>query len=152
MLVEGARILVPGATGEIGGALAVRLHDLGGKVALAGRDGTALALVAAACGDAPARTFEAWDLDSCARTVDWAATTLGGLDGAVVCVGVAAFGLACEVGDAVGEHLAAVNALAPMAFLRAAASAVTAYVGRVGGRGGWMCGDVRSDRWRCGGR
>lgn len=120
MLVNGARILIPGVTGEIGRALAVRLHALGGKVALAGRDRVVLARVTATCAGAPARTFEAWDLDSCARTVDWAAAELGGLDGVVVCVGVAAFGLAREVSDAVGEHLAAVNALAPMAFLRAA--------------------------------
>jgi hypothetical protein len=30
--------------------------------------------------------------------------------------------------------------------------ALIGMVRRVGGRGGWMCGDVRSDRWRRGGR
>ncbi|MFB7335715.1 SDR family oxidoreductase [Streptomyces adustus] len=92
MDLRGARILVPGATGEIGAALAVRLHALGARTALAGRDREALTRVSAACEHAPARTFDAWDADSCAKTVDWAAAELGGLDGVVVCVGVAAFG------------------------------------------------------------
>ncbi|MFI6654792.1 SDR family NAD(P)-dependent oxidoreductase [Streptomyces sp. NPDC050523] len=128
MDLQGARILVPGATGGIGGALAVRLHALGARLALAGRDLDTLGRVSAACAAAPVRTFDAWDLGSCGRTVEWAAAELGGLDGVVVCVGVAAFGPACEVDEAVSEHLATVNALAPMAFLRAA----TAHVSRGG--------------------
>lgn len=121
MKMRGARILVPGATGRIGAALVTRLHALGARPALAGRDADKLAQVAASCAGAPARTFDAWDLDACAKTVDWATRELGGLDGVVVCIGVAAFGPASDVSDAVAEHLAAVNSLAPMAFLRAAA-------------------------------
>ncbi len=49
---------------------------------------------------------------------------LGGLDAVVVCVGVAGFGPAESVGDAVAEHLLTVNALAPAAVLRAALTAV----------------------------
>ncbi|MFJ3670403.1 SDR family NAD(P)-dependent oxidoreductase [Streptomyces sp. NPDC090106] len=120
----GARVLVPGATGEIGAALVARLHSLGARPALAGRDPDALAAVQAACADAPARTFDAWDLDACAQTVTWAAGELGGLDGVVVCVGIGAFGPAEEMTDAVAEYLVGVNALAPMAFLRAAAPRV----------------------------
>jgi short-subunit dehydrogenase len=118
-------MLVPGATGEIGAALAVRLHTLGARTALAGRDRDALTRVSAACGHAPAHTFDAWDVDSCAKTVNRAVAELGGLDGVVVCVGVAAFGPAGDVEDAVSEHLMAVNALAPMAFLRAAVDRVS---------------------------
>ncbi|MEU5891502.1 SDR family oxidoreductase [Streptomyces sp. NPDC047461] len=121
MDMRGARILVPGATGQLGAALVTRLHALGARPALAGRNPDALARVSALCGGAPARTFDAWDLDRCALTVHWAETELGGLDGVVVCLGVAAFGPAPEISDAVAEHLTAVNALAPMAFLRAAA-------------------------------
>jgi NAD(P)-dependent dehydrogenase (short-subunit alcohol dehydrogenase family) len=76
--------------------------------------------VSQACGDAPARAFDAYDLEECARTVNWAAGELGGLVGVVVCVGGAAFGPAESVSDAVAEHLFTVNAMAPMAFLRAA--------------------------------
>ncbi|MEU9918039.1 hypothetical protein [Streptomyces sp. NPDC051001] len=42
-----------------------------------------------------------------------AETELGGLDGVVVCLVVAAFGPAPEISDAVAEHLTAVNSLAP---------------------------------------
>ncbi|MFG3104484.1 SDR family NAD(P)-dependent oxidoreductase [Streptomyces sp. NPDC048182] len=124
MDLDGARVLLPGATGAIGGALAERLHGRGARLALAGRDPAALARATAACGSAPGRRFDAYDLDGCARTVDWAAERLGGLDAVVVCVGVAGFGPAGEVGDAVAEHLFTVNALAPIAFLRAGLAVV----------------------------
>ncbi|MFD5816713.1 SDR family NAD(P)-dependent oxidoreductase [Streptomyces sp. NPDC127038] len=120
MVISRAGILVPGATGVLGAALALRLHEQGAAVAVAGRDREGLARVSRACGDAPARAFDAYDLEQCARTVTWAAGELGGLDAVVVCVGVAAFGPAESVNDAVAEHLFTVNTLAPLAFLRAA--------------------------------
>ncbi|MEU6404265.1 SDR family oxidoreductase [Streptomyces sp. NPDC046985] len=124
MDVQNARIVLPGATGAIGAALARRLHGLGARLALAGRDPAALERVAAAAGDAPTRRFDAYDLTACARTVDWAAGELGGLDAVLVCVGVAGFGPAGSVGDEVAEHLFTVNALAPIAFLRAGLAVV----------------------------
>ncbi|PKT71224.1 SDR family oxidoreductase [Streptomyces populi] len=124
MVISRAGILVPGATGVLGSALAVRLHEQGAALAVAGRDREGLARVSRACGDAPARAFDAYDLEQCARTVAWAAGELGGLDAVVVCVGVAAFGPAESVSDAVAEHLFTVNTLAPLAFLRAALAVV----------------------------
>ncbi|MFD9850106.1 SDR family NAD(P)-dependent oxidoreductase [Streptomyces parvus] len=120
MKIEGARILVPGATGAIGSGLAERLHQRGAHIAIAGRDGAALAWLAGVLGEVPARHFDAYDLNACADTVTWGHEALNGLDAVVVCVGVAGFGPAETVGDAVAEHLVTVNALAPMAFLRAA--------------------------------
>ncbi|MER5402108.1 SDR family oxidoreductase [Streptomyces sp. NPDC002599] len=120
MRISCARILVPGATGALGAALALRLHEQGAAVAVAGRDRASLARVSQACGGAPACAFDAYDLEQCARTVTWASLELGGLDGVVVCVGSAAFGPPESVSDAVAEHLLTVNALTPMAFLRAA--------------------------------
>ncbi|MET8101898.1 SDR family oxidoreductase [Streptomyces sp. NPDC005236] len=120
MVISRAGILVPGATGVLGTALSLRLDEQGAVVAVAGRDREGLTRVSRACGDAPARAFDAYDLEQCARTVPWAAGELGGLDAVVVCVGVAAFGPAESVSDAVAEHLFTVNTLAPLAFLRAA--------------------------------
>ncbi|MFI9152569.1 SDR family NAD(P)-dependent oxidoreductase [Streptomyces sp. NPDC053367] len=122
--MNGARVLVPGATGAIGAALAERLYALGARVAVAGRDPASLARVRASCAGAPARRFDAYDLDGCARTIPWAAGRLGGLDAVVACVGAAGFGPAEAVGDEVAEHLVTVNALAPAAFLRAALTVV----------------------------
>ncbi|MER6345835.1 SDR family NAD(P)-dependent oxidoreductase [Streptomyces sp. NPDC001595] len=124
MKIQDARVLVPGATGVIGGVLAERLHWQGARVAVAGRDRGSLEWIAAVCGDVPARRFDAYDLDGCADTVRWAAGALGGLDAVVVCVGAAGFGPAESVEDAVAEHLITVNALAPIAFLRAALTVV----------------------------
>lgn len=124
MEANGDRVLVPGASGAIGAALAERLHGLGARVAVAGRDPARLARVSAACGGAPAHRFDAYDLDGCARTIPWAVGALGGLDTVVVCVGAAGFGPAEAVGDTVAEHLLTVNALAPVAFLRAALTVV----------------------------
>ncbi|GGT03177.1 MULTISPECIES: SDR family NAD(P)-dependent oxidoreductase [Streptomyces] len=119
----GARVLVVGATGEIG-TLAVRgLDGRRCRTALAGRDRRRLADLAAATGS-PARGMDAYDLQGCAGLAPWAAAALGGLDGVLVTVGVAAFGPAARVSDAAAEHLLTVNALCPMAVLRGAAPVV----------------------------
>ncbi|MET7675796.1 SDR family NAD(P)-dependent oxidoreductase [Streptomyces seoulensis] len=125
MEIRGARVLVAGATGDIGSALAERLAGLGAVTALAGRDPARLAGVRERCGPGPSRTFDAWDLDGAEGTAAWAARELGGLDAVVVCVGVAAFGPVGEIGEAVAEHVMAVNALAPMAILRSASAHVS---------------------------
>ncbi|MFF0776952.1 SDR family NAD(P)-dependent oxidoreductase [Streptomyces sp. NPDC003720] len=128
MELAGSRVLVAGATGEIGSALARELHRRDARVAVAGRDPDRLTGVARDCGDAPAFGIDAYRPDVCAAAVRGAARRWGGLDAVAVCVGVTAFGPAAEVDDAVAEHLLSVNALAPMALLRAAVPLV--------GRGG----------------
>ncbi|MCD0480863.1 SDR family NAD(P)-dependent oxidoreductase [Streptacidiphilus sp. ASG 303] len=120
MEVRGARVLVVGATGVIGGAIAAALAARGASLAVAGRDEARLARAAERFGGCPARRCEAYDLDGCAALGAWAAEGLSGLDGVVVTVGSAAFGKAARTPDAVAEHLATVNALAPMAVLRGA--------------------------------
>jgi short-subunit dehydrogenase len=118
--LSGARTLVVGATGVLGGAVARALHEHGAQVALAGRDGDALAVVGQELGGAPTTTFDAVDLGRCAEVVAWSADVLGGLDLLVVAIGVAAFGPADGEDDAVTEQLLAVNTLAPMTLVRAA--------------------------------
>ncbi|WP_224386493.1 SDR family oxidoreductase [Pseudonocardia sp. ICBG1293] len=113
MELSGARTLVVGATGVLGGALTEALRDQGATLALAGRTEPA-----GADGE-PTFTLDALDLERCAAVVDEAADALGGLDLVLVAIGVAGFGEEAE-NDVVTEHLLTVNAQAPMAIGRAA--------------------------------
>jgi short-subunit dehydrogenase len=120
-----SRILVAGATGVLGRALSTELATRGAALALAGRDEQRLARLADEVAQAssgrppPQRTMDAYDLAGCAELPGWAAHHLRGLDAVVTTVGVAAFGGSGEVGDTVAEHVMTVNALCPMATLRA---------------------------------
>lgn len=122
--LSGARVLVVGATGVLGGLAARELVDRGAVLALAGRAPRALAERGAGLGGRPVRRIDAYDLDACAALAPWARAELGGLDGVLVTAGVAAFGRAGELPDSVAEHMCAVNFLCPAAVLRAAASQV----------------------------
>lgn len=128
MELEGARVLVAGATGVLGGGLARSLHAAGARLVLAGRDRGRLDALAGELDGAPTAVFEALDLERCAAVVDEAAERLGGLDVLVVAFGVAAFGPAEQTDDLITEHLLTVNTMAPMAMVRAA-------VPRMGGDG-----------------
>jgi short-subunit dehydrogenase len=119
MELSGARTLVAGATGVLGGGVARALHAEGARLALAGRSTDRLAALGTDL-DAPTFAFDALDLDRCAAVVDEAADALGGLDVLVVAIGVAAFGPGEATDDAVTEHLLTVNTMAPMALVRAA--------------------------------
>lgn len=119
MELEQARVLVCGASGAIGGALARALHEAGASVVVAGRDRGRLGEVVAVCGTDPLE-LDVVDVGSCGATVAGAVEQLGGLDLLVVTVGVAGFGRGVELDDAVAEELFAVNVLGPMALVRAA--------------------------------
>jgi short-subunit dehydrogenase len=118
--LSGARTLVAGATGVLGGAVARALHAEGARLALAGRNPQSLAALAEELGGAPSFTFDALDLDRSAAVVGEAADALGGLDVLVVAIGVAGFGPGEGEDAADTEHLLTVNAMAPMALVRAA--------------------------------
>ncbi|SET59536.1 SDR family NAD(P)-dependent oxidoreductase [Geodermatophilus poikilotrophus] len=120
MELAGARVLVAGATGVLGGELARALHRAGAGVALTGRDGGALQALAGELGGVPAVVVDAVDVEAVRAAVDAAVAGLGGLDAVVVAWGVVAFGPAAEADDAVTEELFAVNTLAPMSLVRAA--------------------------------
>ncbi|GHE45644.1 SDR family oxidoreductase [Streptomyces vinaceus] len=117
------RVLLVGATGEVGRLAATDMIGRGAHLALAGRNEQRLAELAASSG-CPSRRLDAYDLDACARTGPWALVKLGRLDGVLVTIGIAGFGPAAEVPDAAAEHLMTVNALCPMAVLRGAIPAV----------------------------
>jgi short-subunit dehydrogenase len=119
MDLDGARILVAGATGALGGRLARALDDAGARVAVAGRDPGRLAAVASVL-DAPALALELRDPAACRAAVAGAARALGGLDGLVIATGAVAFGPAEALDDAVAADLFAVNVLGPLALVAAA--------------------------------
>ncbi|MCL7428025.1 SDR family oxidoreductase [Streptomyces sp. YS415] len=120
MDINGARVLVAGATGALGAALTAELVRQGARPAIAGRDRSRLSRITGAHPGVPTVLFDAYDPASCARAVRVAAGELGGLDAVVTAFGTVAFGTADKVGDEVAEHLMAVNFLAPAAFFRAA--------------------------------
>ena len=120
MELAGARVLVAGATGVLGGELARALDGAGARVALTGRDDGALRALAGELGGVPAMVVDAVDVEAVHAAVDDAVAGLGGLDAVVVAWGVVAFGPAAEADDAVTEELFAVNTLAPMSLVRAA--------------------------------
>ena len=120
MELAGARVLVAGATGVLGGELARALHSAGARVALTGRDGAALRTLSGELGGAPATVADAVDVGAVRGAVESAVAGLGGLDAVVVAWGVVAFGPAADADDAVTEELFAVNTLGPMSLVRAA--------------------------------
>lgn len=118
MELAGARIVIAGATGAVGGALARELAARDAQLALLGRDAPRLEQRAEDLGGVPTAGIDATDLAGCAAAVDAVAAGLGGLDALVVAVGVPAFG---DVPDDVAAQLFVTNAQAPIALLRAAA-------------------------------
>ncbi len=120
MDLDGARVFVAGATGELGGALSDALVERGARVVAGGRDEQRLAAVAERCGTDPVHV-DVVDVDSCAAAVDAAVDQLGGLDAVLVTVGAAGFGTALDTSAALSEELFAVNVLGPMSLVRAAA-------------------------------
>ena len=116
MEIEGARVVVAGATGEFGGTLARELAAAGAEVGVMGRDRDRLARIADEL-DAPSARFDTADPDSCRRAVDALAAALGGLDAFAVTAGVAAFGEAGELDSETIEAVFAANATGPIALI-----------------------------------
>lgn len=89
--IAGRRILLTGATGGLGSALAASLLGWGAAVAVHGRDEARLAQVrddlAGAAGTVVAVAGELRDEDVVAAVVDGAVEGLGGLDGVINCAG-----------------------------------------------------------------
>ncbi len=114
-------VIVTGATGGLGSALARVLAERGAALTLTGRRAERLTEVAAALPGRPA-TF-AVDLrqpGAPERVVAAALDAHGRLAGVVNAAGVVAFGALADTDDAVLETLFAVNVLAPLRLVRAA--------------------------------
>ena len=116
--LDGARVLVTGASGGLGAPLSRLLAAQGARLTLVARDPARLDALGI-----PAAVGFAVDLtrpDGAQACVDAAVAQHGGLDGVVHLAGVVAFGPAVETDDATLDALVATNLLAPIRLVRAA--------------------------------
>lgn len=123
MKVAEMRVMVTGASGGIGRALAAELHRRGASVLLVGRDPQALERTAQALGGTSARVAcLAADLATAAGRASAIATAGAwggrGINVLVNNAGVGDFGLLGQLDDAAIERLFAINAVAPIQLTR----------------------------------
>lgn len=120
--VRGASVLVAGATGGIGGALADELHRRGAVLTLVSRGSDRLDRMTV-----PGRRI-ALDLrtpDACARAVDAAMGHAGGLDVVINAVGVVAFGSVADLTVDAMEEVFLTNTFVPIMLAQAALAQMT---------------------------
>ncbi len=112
-----APILVVGASGGLGGAIARELAGRGARLALSGRDAERLSAVGVA--GTPVMV-DLRDADAAERIVAETVDALGGLTGVVYAAGVVAFGAVGELDDDDVDELLLLNYLAPARVAAAA--------------------------------
>ena len=120
--VRGASVLVAGATGGMGGALADELHRRGAVLTLVSRSSNRLDQMTV-----PGRRI-ALDLrtpDACARAVDAAVLHAGGLDVVINAVGVVAFGPVVDLTVDAMEEVFLTNTFLPIMLAQAALARMT---------------------------
>jgi cyclic-di-GMP-binding biofilm dispersal mediator protein len=115
--LDGATVLLCGASGGIGTALAAELDGRGAVITVVGRDAERLGALPATGGIL--RT-DLRDPGACDAAVEMACEASGGLDLLINAAGVAAFGAATELTEAAMRELLEVNVLVPMLLARAA--------------------------------
>jgi cyclic-di-GMP-binding biofilm dispersal mediator protein len=116
--LDGARILIVGASGGMGRPLAAALAGRGANLALAGRDRSRLGDLGVDAG----RTF-AFDLAGSGAAeplIASAAEALGGLDGVICCAGAVTFGPLDEIPLDILHEIVAVDLIGPLVLARAA--------------------------------
>ena len=119
--LRGARVLVLGATGGLGGAITRRLVEAGADVWLSSRSTDRLEALAAELGS-PVLGTTAADLRApgAADEVVAAATAGAPLTGLVLAAGVVAFGDVVDLDDDVLDDLLLLNLIGPIRAIRAA--------------------------------
>jgi len=113
--LDGARVLLVGATGGMGRPLTTALTVRGAHLALAARDRSDLGV-----GERPTFAFDLADEAAAQPLVVAAAEALGGLDGVICCAGAVAFGPLDEIPSRVLRELVAVDLVGPLMLARAA--------------------------------
>ena len=115
--LEGASILLVGATGVLGREIGQRLAKLGAHLTLFGRDEARLRALGL---PGPQVVGDIADAEACQEAV-WAAISAHGqLDGVVNAAGVVAFGAFGAVDDGTVDELVTTNFLGPLRLMRAA--------------------------------
>jgi short-subunit dehydrogenase len=122
--LDGAHVLVLGATGGLGSAITRRLAGAGARLSLSGRSSARLDELAGDLGGAVVGTLAA-DLSRPGepeRVVEQSTgtSTGAGLTGVVYAAGVVAFGPVTELDDDVFDELLLTNLVAPVRIARAA--------------------------------
>ncbi len=120
--LDGASVVVVGASGGLGRHIARQLADCGARLTLAARDRKALESLGF---DAPVVAADIRDAESGASIVEAALSARGRIDGLVNAAGVVAFGSLADTGDEVIEDLFLTNVLGPLWLMRAAIPALT---------------------------
>lgn len=115
--LDGASVLVAGATGGLGAPLCRSLRAAGARLCLTGRDADRLAALGI---EGLAVAADLRKTGAAEKVVAAAVAGYGRLDGVVFAAGAVAFGPATEVPDQVIIDLFSLNTLAPIRLLRAA--------------------------------
>lgn len=115
--LSGATVLLTGASGGIGRALANELDTRGARVAAVGRDAGRLNATPAGLGHL---AIDLRDPGAAEQAVSLATAETGSLDVLINAVGVSAFGAATELPEAAMRTLLEINVLVPMLLVRAA--------------------------------
>ncbi|HEX2810697.1 MAG TPA: SDR family NAD(P)-dependent oxidoreductase [Kineosporiaceae bacterium] len=119
--VDGARILIAGATGGLGAPLTRLLAERGARLTLVSRSADRLKALAGEIRPTPAtQALDLTDEGAPALAVRVAVDAHGGLDGVVFAAGVVAFGPVAELQDSTLETLLRTNVVAPVQLLRSA--------------------------------
>ena len=120
--LEGASVVVTGASGGIGRHIAKQLAEAGARLTLAARDRNALESLGI---DATVVSADLRDAEAGRTIVAAALASNNTLDGLVNAAGVVAFGSLADTADEVIEDLFLTNVLGPLWLMRAAIPALT---------------------------
>lgn len=122
MRLQGTRVLLTGAGGGIGSALAEELAGKGAALALLGRDQAELEALRQRLrgGGAPAIALGAdlLEAEQCERAVAEARRQLGGIDVVINCAGLMSFRPLAEEAPALLERIVRLNLITPMLLAR----------------------------------
>lgn len=115
--LEGASVVLAGASGGLGSAIGRRMSEAGARLILFGRDPTRLAATGLAGEQV---TGDLRDAASCDAAIQAALSAHGRIDGVINAAGTVAFGEVGDLTDEVMDGLLTANLVGPIRLVRAA--------------------------------